>query len=93
MCEQLKSNSSTEFDEVNFPILYIEKLDEYGLKIYDGGSSYILITHCPFCGQALPESKRDQWFDAIEKLGLDPWTDDIPEKFETGEWYQENNDS
>ncbi|MFM2228990.1 MAG: hypothetical protein RL607_248 [Bacteroidota bacterium] len=93
MCEKIQPHCSTEFDDPDFPILYVEKFNEYGLKIFDGGSSFILISHCPFCGETLPESKRDQWFDAIEKLGLDPWIDDLPEKFETGEWFQENKDS
>lgn len=28
--------------------------DEYGLRIHDGGSSYVVISHCPWCGARLP---------------------------------------
>ena len=90
MCEQLKLNSSTDFDDVDKPISYTEKFDEYGLKIFDGGSSSILIDFCPFCGKKLPKSKRDEWFDEIEKLGIDPWKDEVPEKYQTDKWFTEN---
>ena len=75
MCEKLKLNSSTDFDNVDTPILYTEKFDEYGLKIWDGGNSSILIEFCPWCGEKLPNSKRDDWFDRMEKLGINPWED------------------
>jgi hypothetical protein len=88
MCEKLKSNSSADFENVDTPILYIEKFDEYGLKIYDSGSSSIEIEFCPWCGQKLPESKRDQWFEEIEQLGIDPWSNDIPEKYLNDSWYR-----
>jgi len=89
MCEKLKLTSSTEFDNVDNPISYAEKFDEYGLKIFDGGNSSILIEFCPFCGEKLPKSKRDEWFDEIEKLGINPWKDKIPEKYLTAKWYLE----
>lgn len=39
-------------------IYYSHTFDEYGLIIHDGGSSFITIDFCPFCGTKLPESKR-----------------------------------
>ena len=30
----------------------------YGLKVFDGGHSYILIEFCPWCGTKLFERKR-----------------------------------
>ncbi|YCA17088.1 hypothetical protein M1D72_05965 [Vibrio sp. AK197] len=48
-----------------------------------------MINYCPWCGVKLPESKRDLWFDTLEKLGFDdPTEQDIPEEFNTGKWYQ-----
>lgn len=62
--------------------------DEYGIIIHDGGGSSIIIDYCSWCGIKLPESKCDQWFDEMEKLGYDsPLTQDIPEKYLTDEWY------
>ncbi|GAA4994699.1 DUF6980 family protein [Kitasatospora paranensis] len=59
---------------------------EYGLIVHDGGRSAITIAFCPWCGRALPESQRDRWFEELERLGIDPWTDDVPAEFEDGRW-------
>ncbi len=76
-------------------IWYSSKFNEYGLPIYDGingtATSYVLIQHCPWCGKALPESRRDEWFERLEQLGFEsPYEDfdKIPEKFKTSEWYR-----
>ena len=34
-------------------IIKSEKNKEYGIPIHDGGSSYIKIKFCPFCGEKL----------------------------------------
>jgi len=67
-------------------IQFISKFNEYGIPIRDGGSSKITIKFCPWCGKKLPESMRDKWFNEMESRGIDPWSDDIPKEFETGEW-------
>lgn len=70
-------------------IHYSPKFDEYGLVIHDGGSSSIQIQFCPFCGNELPESKRDRWFDELEDLGFSaPLVDDIPELYKSDAWYR-----
>lgn len=89
MCDKLQLYSSENFDNADTPIVFSRKFDEYGLKVLDGGSSSILITHCPWCGQKLPESKRERWFDEIKKLGIDPWTENVPDKYNTDEWFRE----
>ena len=67
-------------------ITYIPKFREYGILYLDGGTSYQVIRYCPWCGSKLPESARDQWFDEIEKLGMDPDDSNLPKKFLTEEW-------
>jgi hypothetical protein len=47
-------------------VVFVEKFGEYGLPVRDGGSSYVLIGYCPFCGSRLPESTRDAYFEALE---------------------------
>ncbi|WP_028885152.1 DUF6980 family protein [Teredinibacter turnerae] len=70
-------------------IAYTSKFDEYGLIVHDGGTSSISIHYCPWCGNKLPESKRDAWFEAIEKLGIDDFnSEEIPEKFKSDAWYR-----
>ena len=91
MCEMLRMNSSEDFDNVDTPVIYVRKFDEYGLKIFDGGSSFIEIKFCPWCGERLPESKRDKWFDELEKLGIKyPLTEKVPDKYLTDEWYKDS---
>ena len=70
-------------------VRYIPKFDEYGIIIHDGGSSSKTIKYCPWCGQALPESKREAWFDTLESLGFDdPVEQDIPNEFSSDAWYR-----
>jgi hypothetical protein len=68
-------------------VVYNGPFDEYGLVVHDGGTSYVLIQNCPWCGTKLPPSQRDRWFDEIDALKLD--ANDIhtiPKRFLTGEW-------
>ena len=78
------------FDCPDTLIFYDKKFDEYGIIIHDGSKSYIVINHCPWCGKELPTSKRDLWFEELEKLGIDnPFEDTIPNKFNSDEWWKE----
>lgn len=69
-------------------LTYVEKFDEFGLIVHDGGRSHVVIAFCPWCGTTLPESKRNEWFERLEKLDLDPWDDDIPPEYESGAWWR-----
>lgn len=76
-------------DDPDVIIVYSAKFDEYGIPVKDGGSSYIEIHYCPWCGKKLPESKRDEWFDELEKRGYhDPFNSEIPEEFQSDKWYK-----
>jgi hypothetical protein len=84
VCKQHKD----PFDCPDNLIFYSAKFDEYGIIIHDGGSSFIEISFCPWCGTKLPMSKRDLWFDTLEELGYDdPFDQDIPEEFRSDKWY------
>lgn len=80
---------SDKFDCPDVLISYSEKFNEYGIIIHNGGTASSRISYCPWCGKKLPESMRQKWFDEIEKLGIDPWKEDVPQKYETNEWYSE----
>ena len=51
-------------------VVYNAVFDEYGLIVHDGGTTYVLLDSCPWCGLKLPQSQRDQWFDEIKALDL-----------------------
>ena len=85
----------TRDDDDNKVIYYSPRFREYGIPVKTGpgvACSYIEIEYCPFCGKKLPGSKRDEWFDELEKLGYDSplGQQDIPGKFKTEEWYEKN---
>jgi hypothetical protein len=64
-------------------VRYDARFDHYWVEA--GGAKQQLF-YCPWCGEALPPSQRDGWFDALEALGIDPNLDPIPEPFRTGAW-------
>ena len=71
-------------------IAYWPKFDEYGIRVHDGGSSVSTIEFCPWCGASLPRSRRDEWFEQLEALGIDdPAESEIPAKFATDAWYRD----
>lgn len=45
-----------------------------------------MLFYCPWCGDKLPPSQRDRWFDELEARGIDPNVDPIPPEFQSGEW-------
>lgn len=47
---------------------YVPKFNEYGINVKDGGTSHVEIRFCPWCGERLPNSKRDEWFNELESL-------------------------
>lgn len=86
------SSKASEEDLENKVIYYSSKFREYGIPVKNScegiASSYILIKYCPWCGENLPESKRNEWFDALELLGYDsPLDQEIPLDFQTSAWY------
>ncbi len=81
-CEQ--HPDSKECDDAI--ILYDEIFNEYSIPHGDG-ISQVNIKHCPWCGATLPPSKRDEWFDTLEKMGFeDPSEQKIPEEFKSKKW-------
>jgi len=85
-CEQMRA----VLDGAESALVYVAKFREYGIKVLDGGSSFVVIAHCPWCGSALPETLRDRWFDEIEALGLSFPEDEeeIPTEFADDTWYK-----
>ncbi len=94
MTEQINYKCTDHPDPYDCPdhlIVYRAQFDEYGIIIHDGSSSIIEINFCPWCGTELPKSKRYLWYDQLNKLGFEnPGSDDIPQKYNTDEWYHQN---
>lgn len=71
----------------NMPIIYVPKYREFGIRVQDGGTSFIVFSYCPFTGEKLSDSLRDDWFDLIEKMGFEPNSVDIPHEYLSDEWW------
>ena len=86
LCEQHKNNCP------NYPFHYNAKVREWGIKVsdywnYEGGGQIIRFEYCPFCGYKFPESLRDKYCDELEKLGLNFFSEDIPEEYKSDKWW------
>ena len=67
-------------------VVYDAVFDEYCI-VRDGGLDAAPITHCPWCGDQLPRSKRDAWFAALAERGLSPDDPALDESFRTDAWW------
>jgi hypothetical protein len=74
--------------DLDIPVVYNDKLREHSILIQDGGSSVALIEFCPFCGAKLPDSLRNEWFDRLEQLGLEPDSPELPAGMSSGAWWR-----
>lgn len=79
-------------EEENNSIIFVPQYREYGVPIQDGGSSYLLMKYCPWCGTKLPDSLRDEFFDILEKLGIDyPCPKNkLPKAMRSDKWWQDD---
>lgn len=64
-------------------VRYDPRFDLYWVPA--GGAKQQLF-FCPWCGERLPPSHRDRWFDELEARGIDPNIDAIPDEFQSGAW-------
>lgn len=69
-------------------LVYWPKYREIGIRVLDGGSAISTIDYCPWTGKKLPSSVRDQWFDIVWGLGLEPGDTGVPEEMNSDAWWQ-----
>jgi hypothetical protein len=74
-------------DDPRVPVAYLPNLREYALLV-DGGPELQVIEHCPWCGAALPPSLRDEFFERLEAMGLDPEDSAVPLQFRSDAWWR-----
>lgn len=84
LCAQLRH----ALNDSDVPLMYVDNFREYGLRVADGGSSYLLLLFCPFCGCELPRSLRDEWFERLDELGLEPEDPRVPMELRDGSWWR-----
>ena len=78
----------TAVEDSTMPLVFNERFREFGIRILDGGTSYLLIQYCPWCGTRLASSLRDVWFDRLNELGIEPDGVDVPRDMLTDAWWK-----
>ena len=74
-------------------IFYSKRFDEYMIPVSEDGLSGICIAYCPWCGQKLPESKRERWFEELDEMGIEFSlfdTEQVPEPYLSDEWWKQS---
>ena len=85
--ERVCDQHADRFDCPDCLIHYSPKFREYGLIVHNGGSASHLVRFCPWCGARLPDSLRDRWFEEMERRGVDPGEDPVPDEFQSSAWW------
>lgn len=65
-------------------LFYCARFREYSIVCSSGAMQNVYF--CPWCGSKLPESKRDEWYERIDDLGIDDLTDEVPIAMLSEEW-------
>ena len=86
-CHQMTEQVNMHWPNAESPLLgstdqriyWSPVFDEYGL-ICQPSAEVLDIQHCPFCGQRLPDSRRDAWFERVVPTGWKTWGDPIPDE-------------
>jgi len=84
-------------DEMNFHlsekekiILYLPEFREYSIRV--GNNILQNINFCPWCGNKLPESLREEYFDTLDNMGIETdifeRANVVPEEFKSDEWWK-----
>lgn len=71
----------------DIPVEYDDRFREHSIIVI-GGRALQTITHCPWCGEKLPSSLRDEWFEQLRALGFELGDEGIPPQMRSGEWWR-----
>ncbi len=73
----------------NEVFVYIEEFREFGIPVCDGGSSFIVVKYCPWCGAKFPKPLRDLWYARLDEMGIDPDEENrVPEEMKSDLWWR-----
>ena len=92
-CEMMKRNVFCECNENagDKTIFYSKRFDEYMIPVSEDGLSGICIAYCPWCGQKLPESTRERWFEELDEIGIEFSlfdTEQVPPSYLSDDWWK-----
>jgi hypothetical protein len=78
MARQLQHTCEAHSDLRDCPdslVIHLQDTGQFGLRVHDGGNSFITIRHCPWCGTDLLErvSNRELGPPAVKIAGFQLW--------------------
>lgn len=77
------------FDCPETIVVYQPEFDEYAIPVRSEPATLVPITHCPWCGIALPPSRREEWIQRVAGLGVtDPSDENVPEPYRSDAWWR-----
>ena len=83
-CEQLDYAVADE----RLPVTYLSRFREWGIDYVDG-LSLLTFHFCPWDGERLPASVRDEWFRRVwDDLGLEPEDPAVPDEMRDERWWR-----
>ena len=92
-CDAMVNSFDRDPDDM---IAYLPWTREYGIRILDPDQpvdhqplEIKPIRYCPWCGDGLPESLREEWQRRLAAMGLTPGADGIPERLMSDAWWRE----
>jgi hypothetical protein len=60
MTKQAQHRCDLHVDPADCPDALVGRFEsEYGIRVHDGGSSYVVIRYCPWCGAKLGKPTND----------------------------------
>lgn len=83
-CEEMRHH----LHEGELHLVYEPKFRDYGIEYNDGGTSFQSIAFCPWCGTKLPSSLRTEWFEELDRLGMEPEDEQLPDRLKTDAWWR-----
>lgn len=85
-CQEMATH--LESDELH--LSYVPKFREYGIDyLKHSGGGIQVINFCPWCGTKLSLTLRDQWFNELDRLGLEP-DNQLPDNLQDDSWWRNN---
>jgi hypothetical protein len=69
------------------PVVYDLVFDEYQLATAAWPLGSVVLTYCPWCGVALPDSKRNRWYDALDAAGIEPDDPALDARYRSDAWW------
>ena len=76
----------THIESAELYLSYTPKFREFGIH-YNDGLSRQVIHFCPWCGSKLPSSLRNQWFEELDRLGLEE-DEQLPIELQSDAWWR-----